>query len=790
MFKEWALTRSNFLKKIYNMSIELTPEQAQQLGFKSSLQVGQDLGFTDFQKSSAYVLKDAFVDLENVGQLNEANPRVIIRNPVESLRTQSAESDTWKTWRHAIESIHYYSRYQVKAALIGQVGEIHFASDFYDYKDNNFFKPYKDAKIVKRVKEFNDFGYARFRFPKYSSNTVDISTTTSDGAYALRPKFPGIISKEEERKCYYRWHPSSTRFASGQQQSPYDNLNLSGFHIPYPNTISVYNSPQLNIPTKIAPKFNDLNSQKLNGLIIISTGDAEEKTICYISPHGINTGFLNTLEDIYTETETYRASLSAGSNVLATVLNSSWYGTGASGYLGCGQFGYLNNLNGTYREASIPSQNKTHKRFYKVGDVGKQIYFDHTLPTPYGSGRWCMCISGSANININSLNSGVVYVHQPNSRQDWRKRDPRALSGPWLVASGHAKAASSANLNISSASKPVISKWKACRKNRHIETLKLQVPSILLDSEYVNSGFVLPEGAKMIQYPFVDSIYPKWYTSYAITGVAPNTGVVHNPTGNQYSGYIINDKPVTYQQILNSGIQIPQMVYSGYKHTLSNSGHFQQTTPLKDTYFYKFYNQLYQNNNKTIATGTWNGVIPSGVRFSVELVSTSLNKLIGLSNDQNISVFYSGYGNGDAIDTALQTGISRVGAHKLFPNLSAQYEVSGKVPWHQKRYPFRHAFNNTNELVYSAFESGPTPVDSKNIARAKAVTTINSKILQLVNKIFPNLTYKNKKWKRLQAFKSKLSELKSSKFSRIIVADTALPGTQIKQRLRPYSETP
>jgi hypothetical protein len=775
----------------FSMSIELTKEQAQKLGFKSSIQIGEDLSYVDFNKSSVYALKNTFLDLENLGKLKEENPRIVTRKPLQNTQTLNSEINVWKTWRQVIENEHYYVRYQIKTPLIGQLAEIHFSRDFYSYKDNNFFKPFRGTKTTDRIKPYNNFTYGRFRFPKYVSNTIEINTRTSNGAYTLRPKYPGIISKEEQRKAYYRWYPSHTKFASGVQQSPYDNLNLSGFHIPYPNTISVYNGPQFNVPTKIAPKFNENNSQALNGLIVISTGDAEEKTICYVSPHTIQTGFLNTIEDIYTETQGYSNSLSAGSNSLATISNSSWYGTGyagAFGYLGCGQSGYLDNLNGTYRRASIPSANKTHQRYYKVGDSAKQIYFDHTLPTPYGPGRWCISVQSSANIGTNRNHSGVVYIHSPNSKQDWRKKDPRKLSGPWVVASGHPLAANATYLDRAAAKKPNISRWKACRKTRRMQTVNLQIPSVMADSEYLNSGFVLPEGAKKETYPFVDSIYPTWVTKSIVTGTLPNTGLLINPTGNQYSGYIISGQAISHQQILDSGISIPQMVYSGSKYTISNSGHFQQSTPLKDTYFYKFYNQLYQNNNKTIATGTWDGIIPSGVRFSVELISVNLNKLIGTSNDQNISVFYSGYGNQDPIDIALQTGISRVGAHELFPNPSAQYEVSGQVPWHQKRYPYRHAFNNQNYFVYTAFKSGPTPSDAKSIARAKAIKTVNSKILQLVNKIFPNLTYKNKKWKRLQIFKSKLADLKNSTFSRIIITSTAEPGSETKLRFRPYSQ--
>jgi hypothetical protein len=772
------------------MAIEITKEQAQKLGFKSSIETSQDLGFTDFAKSSAYTLKDAYLDLENLGRLNKTNPRTVIRKPINNTITPSSENQIWQSWRQTIEEEHYYSRYNISTPLVGQLAEIHFPIDYYSYKDNNFFKPYRETKIVKRIKDNNDFNYARFRFPKDSSNTIDINIQSSSGLQFLRPKFAGIISLEENRKTYYRWHPQATRFASGQQKSNYDNLNLSGFNIPYPNTVSVYDSPVFNIPVKIAPKFNNgiFEKQKLNGIILISTGDAEQKTICYVSPHSLETGFLNTVEDIYIQQRERSLSIAPGSNLLASVYNSSWYGSGAQGYLGCFESGYIDNLNGTYKEAGIPSFISQYKRFYKVGEPAKQIYFDHTLPTPYGSGRWCMALSGNSNISINTGHRAIVYMHQPNSSSDAKKKDPRGLSGPWIVASGHPNAANAIFLNRASAKKPVISKWKTCRKKSSVITKRLQVPSLIIDSKYQNSGDVLPEGIKTQTYPYVDSMYPKWKAASIITGTLPNTGLLLNPTGNNYSGYIINNLPVSMSQILASGISIPQMVYSGIKNTLSSSGYFQQNTPLKDTYFYKFYNQLYQDNNKTIATGTWNGIIPSGVRFSVEILSTTLNSEIGIINNRNISVFYSGYGSGDRIDTALQTGISRNGAHILYSNPSEKYMISGEIPWHQKRSPYRHTFNKYNELSYSAYKSGPTLTDAKNISKITAINMINSKILQLVNKILPTATYKNKKWKSLQKFKAKLSWLKNNKFSHISIPETAEPGSEIKKRISPYKQ--
>lgn len=761
------------------MSIQISEKDAQELGFQSIVQVGSDLGFTDFQKTSVTQLKNAYLDLENLGALKRANPKLVIRKPIDFTKTESCESKVWQSWRQVAEQEHYFAKYQVSTTLVGQLSDIHIPASYYNYTSNNFFKPFKETKAVKRLQKQNDFSYARFRYPKYASNTLDLTVETTSGVQNLRPKFAGFLSKEENRKTYYRWHQSATRFSSGENVQKYvynpngGEINFQGFSIPYPNTLSVYEGIAFNIPTKISTKFNSDNSQTLNGLLVISTGDAEQKTICYVSPHTIKTGHLNTLEDIYTESSRKIKTTSPGSNILATVENASWYGSTGQGYLGCYSSGYIDNLNGDYRECSIPSSNNTHKRFYKLGETTKQIYFDHTLPTQYGSGRWCMALSGNTNININTGHNAVIYMHNPNSFIDWKKTDPRTLSGPWTVASGHPKAANSTYLNRANIKKPTISSYKLCRKTRIVNTEKLQVPSLIIDSKYISGGNVLPKGIKSINHIYTGSAYPKWR-------------LVAGPEGPDYSGYVINDTAVTMTQIMSSGISIPQAVYNGMKYSIDNNEHFKQDIPLKDTYFYKFYNQLYKQNNKSIATGTWNGIIPSGVKVSVELISTTLNSQAGI-NGHNLAIVYSGYGNGDKIDKALQTGVSKDGAHTIFPNPSAQYAISGKVAWIQNRYPYRHAFNEFGQLAYTAFRSGPTATDAVNIAKVFAIKTINSKILQLVNKILPNATYKNKKWKRLQTFKSKLPSIKSA-FSRLTIPDSALPGAEIKRRLSPYSE--
>lgn len=743
---------------------EISKKDLQNLGLGGYLQAEENIGFTDLNKTSAFSIKDARLDLENVGALHDRNPRLVIRQSIEESVSPSSEYNISQSWRQAVVSEHYLAKYQIKTKLVGQLSEIHVPSSFYSYESNNFFKPWIGTKIVDRIYG-NGFEYARFRFPSESANTNDLSAQTKNGAKTITPKFAGVTNKEEKRKAYRKWHIDDTQTRAGKSLSNYDNgaVDLSGYNIPYPNSFIVYNGAQFNVPVKIAPKFNTNNSQALNGILVISTGTADYQEICYVSPHTIQTGYLNTIEDFYQEKVALKKVWLPGSDKMLTVKNSSWHGSEDKGFLPGMEWGYFDSLNGNYREASIPSQDSSRKRFYKLTNPERQIYFDSSIQTPYGTGTWVIGVSGSNYINVNDQNSGVVYQYEPVSKVDWAKDDPRDTIGKWRTAYENPNAVSEGDLAKADKSNPKVTKLSFRRKETIVRPQKIQVKSIIADSKYLNSGYVLPKGIYQTDYTYGIPAYPTWRT--ATTGTSSETQLPA-PTGPQWSGYIIDGKPVNYQTILNSGIQIPQITVTGKKYTVDEDGYFKQTTPLKDTYFYKFYNKLYQNN-KTISRGSWDGIIPSGVRFSVELISCTLDNNFGITNDENLAVIYSGYGTLDSIDKVLQTGISAYGAHKIFPNPSAKYMISGEVPWHQKRSPYRHAINDYNELVYTAFKTGPTQDDALNISRAAAAKTINSKILQLVNKIFPKLTYKNKKWNRMQIFKRKLEIFKNTDFTSV-----------------------
>ena len=186
--------------------------------------------------------------------------------------------------------------------------------------------------------------------------------------------------------------------------------------------------------------------------------------------------------------------------------------------------------------------------------------------------------------------------------------------------------------------------------------------------------YVSPHGVKSItantiifnQKPIVD-IYNKTGVQNVATGI--NVKVL-DIDSSYYSGSLFNSG-ITYSNysdeyvdnVYNSGMSIYNQ-YSGNTpsgalnflninpYKCQSNQHVYQETPLKDTAFYKFYNNLY-SGGKTLSTGTWNGIIPSGTVYSIELISTKLNTDIGINKD--FYIIYSGFGTNDNLDVNITT---------------------------------------------------------------------------------------------------------------------------------------
>jgi hypothetical protein len=154
-----------------------------------------------------------------------------------------------------------------------------------------------------------------------------------------------------------------------------------------------------------------------------------------------------------------------------------------------------------------------------------------------------------------------------------------------------------------------------------------------------------------------------------------------------------------------------------------------QETPLKDTLFYRFYNHLY-SADKTLATGTWDGVIPSGSSVTVEIMSTFFDEYFGLSD--NLGMFYSG--QDDALNTKIQ---------QTFNNET----ITGAVP---KLY-----IDSDDRISYTAYAVNENFHDSKMHAKKIARKKLQQRLTLAAKREVPEIIFKNTKFIRMEGFKQR-----------------------------------
>jgi hypothetical protein len=175
-----------------------------------------------------------------------------------------------------------------------------------------------------------------------------------------------------------------------------------------------------------------------------------------------------------------------------------------------------------------------------------------------------------------------------------------------------------------------------------------------------------PSGQENLVYVSPHEIAEKYYNTYVdtlklqlskiqptVVGRPPSYEYVKVPTGMTVqvldinSKYYLEKNPA--QNIFETGITYSNYTGSGVVPYLINN-RLRQSTPLKDTWYYKFYSGLY-SNNKTIATGTWDGVIPSGNSVILEYIGIA-DSYIGTNNE--LKFIYKNYGDNSYLDKTLR----------------------------------------------------------------------------------------------------------------------------------------
>jgi hypothetical protein len=200
----------------------------------------------------------------------------------------------------------------------------------------------------------------------------------------------------------------------------------------------------------------------------------------------------------------------------------------------------------------------------------------------------------------------------------------------------------------------------------------------------------------------------------------------------QYTNQSVKFDDWIENNLTTEGLQVFNTVINSERRFCVKNGHLQQITPLKDTPYYKFYNHLY-SGAKTLATGTWDGIIPSGTFVNVELITTTLgHKPVGANH--HLYVVYSGQGTFDNIDMKLYRKCNLNNYKALFPRV--EYKE--------------------NNLSYKGNETSFSNNSAIALARSKAKQNINKMINKFIRYNFPEFIIENRTARKFKIYKQKL----------------------------------
>lgn len=200
----------------------------------------------------------------------------------------------------------FYTEVTSQIPVLAQLSHNYFPKQNTLIVDNDFFNKF-ELKVDKITDEIlhqginNNLGFARISVPQGDGNTNILSGfyyRKYSGTYT-----PTIISTitgfgnisgelfKTVNGSYISWRSHHTQ--------GYDNKNYNSFYLGYPTTLDQTTYNGYAVASKIAPALVNFargneTGVKLNGLMLISTGDGVNSRICYISPHGLNTGLMNT----------------------------------------------------------------------------------------------------------------------------------------------------------------------------------------------------------------------------------------------------------------------------------------------------------------------------------------------------------------------------------------------------------------------------------------------------------------------------------------------------------------
>ena len=170
-------------------------------------------------------------------------------------------------------------------------------------------------------------------------------------------------------------------------------------------------------------------------------------------------------------------------------------------------------------------------------------------------------------------------------------------------------------------------------------------------------------------------------------------------------------------------------------HYMFSGSHLQQIKPLSQTPFYKLYNSLYTGSKK-INAGTWDGIIPSGTFVTVEFITTTFEKNIGINLDA-VQV-YKNHGSADSLDQEIIRAFDATNFKDLF----------GKTK-----------INPNGTLSYNQYATSDSPSASELYAKVGANNMINKLLAKVFRLKIPSIVILNRKFQQLQGLRDRIRNI-------------------------------
>lgn len=350
---------------------------ARKLGFGGTLDILENV---NLEPSNNPALKSFKIKTRNFGTLKNPNLAIVAEKQIEYFNDSNSAGYYGRIFssdKKIPSDTYYLAVSEFYKNIYGELFDLDLGIINIDYFDKKFVnKTLKYSSGDSTNTDRTKF-YTRFSFPR---DWNVHNTTTLSGVNATYTT-PSILNANTQSglindNCFLYYAPRTG-------------------YVAYPQTVFQQTFPKYNIDTKLT-RNSFYPNYPMQGLLVLSTGDVNNKNIVYVSPHDINTIYLNTL--------VRNASLTPAS--VQPEIESSRIGGLILPQLGYGS--------GVWLAGSLGGRAGT-KDLFKSNDSG--ISWQHVLNVfsnsisigsiKYATGRWNIgtSLSGRA-IGYTSTNNG------------------------------------------------------------------------------------------------------------------------------------------------------------------------------------------------------------------------------------------------------------------------------------------------------------------------------------------------------------------------------------------------